>query len=139
MLSPVETLQITGGGGSLTISSDDGPEPLFWHVTLVSGGLHARTDLDLDAIRHHVAPLGEFFASLAQEWRGWEGARSWGVTPITLSATHDGLGHITLAVHLKTNVFREPSWSAAATVVVEAGRLDRLAREASRLPRLYPV
>jgi hypothetical protein len=33
--------------GSLTITSDESPEPLDWHVTLQSVGLSAITDIDL--------------------------------------------------------------------------------------------
>jgi hypothetical protein len=134
-LCPMRTLHLSGGG-SLTITSDESAEPLYWQVTLTSGGLNASTRIDLDAIRHWVAPIGDFFAELAADWRGWQGARTWGTGPLVLSATHDGLGHVALNVELETNVYDEPDWRACATVHLEAGQLDHVARDAAQLPRL---
>ncbi|MFZ0043670.1 MAG: DUF6228 family protein [Solirubrobacteraceae bacterium] len=131
------TLQLSGGGGSLTITSEESPEPLYWRVTLTSGGLHASTDIDLDAIRHSVEPIGEFFLRLAADWRGWQGERRWGDDPLMLSATHDGLGHVAITVQLVTNIYSEPVWEARASIQLEAGRLDHAARDAAQL-RLLP-
>jgi hypothetical protein len=132
----MRTLRLSGGGGSLTITSDENPEPLYWRVTLTSGGLTASTDIDLDAIRHTVGPIGEFFLALAADWRGWQGERRWGETPLSLSATHDGLGHVAINVQVATNAYREPDWEARATIHLEAGRLDHVARDAAQLPSL---
>ena len=106
----MRTLHLSDGGASLTITSDESQEPLYWRVTLRSGGLNASTDIDLDSIRHTVGPLGEFFLGLAADWRGWQGERRWGGGPLILSATHDGLGHIAINVQLATNVYYEPDW-----------------------------
>ena len=88
----MQTLHLSGvGGDGLTItSSDEQPEPYYWRVTLHNDGLTASTDVDLDGIRHTVAPIGDFFAALAADWRGWAGEHTWGGTEITLTATHDG-------------------------------------------------
>jgi hypothetical protein len=132
----MRTLHLSGGGGSLTITSDEEPEPLYWHVTLTSGGLAASTDIDLDSVRHTVGPIGEFFLTLAADWRGWPGERKWGKSPLALAATHDGLGHVAINVHVAPNVHYEPTWEARATIQLEAGRLDHVARQAAELPRL---
>lgn len=134
----MRALRIRDGGGSLTIVSDEGPEPLYWHVFLKSGGLSGGTDIDLDALRHRVEPVGDFFLGLAADWRGWQGARTWGDGPLMLSATHDGLGHVAINVRIRTNVYYEEDWEASATVTVEAGQLDHIAREAAQLPDLLP-
>ena len=133
ILRPMRTLHLSDGGGSLTITSDDSDEPRYWRVTLKSGGLNASTDIDLDSLRHSEGPIGDFFLGLAADWRGWPGERTWGGGPLTLSAAHDGLGHITIDVDLITNVYYEPDWEARATIQLEAGRLDQPARGASQL------
>jgi hypothetical protein len=130
---PMRVLELSDGGGSLTITSVDSDEPWYWRVTLKSGGLNASTDIDLDSLRHSAGPIGDFFLGLAADWRGWQGERTWGGGPLTLSAIHDGLGHITIDVHLITNVYYEPDWEARATVQLEAGRLDQTARDAAQL------
>jgi hypothetical protein len=136
ILRAVRTLHLSGGGGSFTITSDEEPEPLYWRVTLTSGGLAASTDIDLDSIRHTVGPIGEFFRELAADWRGWQGERRWGQAPLILAATHDGLGHVAINVQVATNVYSEPDWEARATIELEAGRLDHVARQAAELPGL---
>jgi Family of unknown function (DUF6228) len=139
ILRAMRTLHLSGGGGSLTITSDEKPEPLYWRVTLTSGGLAATTDIDLDSVRHTVGPIGEFFLALAADWRGWPGERRWGGKgngPLILAATHDGLGHVSIDVQVAPNVYYEPTWEARATIQLEAGRLDHVARQAAELPSL---
>jgi hypothetical protein len=133
----MRTLHLSGVcGDALTItSSDEQPEPYYWRVTLHNDGLTASTDVDLDGIRHTVAPIGEFFAALAADWRGWAGERTWGGGDITLTATHDGLGHVTLIVELEE---KYDHWRARGELTLEAGRLDQVARDAMQLPTLAP-
>jgi hypothetical protein len=132
----VRTLDLSDGdGGALTIVSDDQPEPLCWRVALQTNGLSASTDVDLDGLRRKVVPIGEFFAALAADWRGWAGERVWGSAPLTLIATHDGLGHVTLFVELEE---RYDLWRARGQLVLEAGRLEQIARDAAHLPDLLP-
>jgi hypothetical protein len=132
----MRTLHLSGSGShTLTITSDEEPEPLSWRVELQAEGLKATTDIDLDAIRRTVEPIGEFFASLAADWRGWAGKRNWGRRPIMLTATHDGLGHIGLIVELEETYDR---WRVRGELVLDAGRLDQVARDATHLPALLP-
>jgi hypothetical protein len=72
--------------------------------------------------------LALFFEDLASSWRGWEGEKTWHAleTPFYLSATHDGLGHITLSVRVEEG-WVPPTWSAKTSLVLEAGSLDELA------------
>jgi hypothetical protein len=133
ILCRMRTFHLSDGGGSLSITSEDSHEPRYWRVTLKSGGLNASTDIDLDSIRHSERPIGDFFLGLAADWRGWTGERTWGGGPLTLCATHDGLGHVTLDVRLVTNVYYEPDWEARADIQLEAGRLDQVACDAAQL------
>jgi hypothetical protein len=79
--------------------------------------------------------LAEYFERLAQEWRGWKGECRWASLEddVELVATHDGLGTIALAVSLRTEAFAQHRWSARAELLLDAGALDRLAREARLL------
>jgi Family of unknown function (DUF6228) len=135
-IRPVKSLHLSGNGSeALTITSDEEPEPLYWRVELQTDGLNAATDIDLDAIRRRVGPIDEFFATLAADWRGWEGERSWGQPPITLTATHDGLGHIRVTVGLEEFYDR---WRVRGELVLDAGHFDQVARDAAGLPTLLP-
>jgi hypothetical protein len=66
----MKTLELGSGSCTLTITSEEMPEPLYWRVILRSGGLSASTDIDLDAVRHTEEPIGDFFADLAANCRG---------------------------------------------------------------------
>ena len=86
-----------------------------------------------------VPSLSDLFGELADDWRGWEGERVWGSLDGELGfrATHDKLGTVTLAVRLRSDVY-EPSvrdflWTTTALLLLDAGRLDALAREAAQL------
>lgn len=46
-----------------------------------------------------------------------------------LVATTDSTGHITVVADLNPNAF-PPSWSGKISVVVEAGQVEKLARDA---------
>jgi hypothetical protein len=74
--------------------------------------------------------LGEFFAGLASDWKGWEGERKWSSMEgeLTLSARTDGLGHVYLLVYLCNGT--PPTWDVRAELCLEAGALDRYAARA---------
>jgi Family of unknown function (DUF6228) len=84
-----------------------------------------------------VGGLGEYFATLAADWRGWDGERHGDSLEddVGLVATHDGLGTVTLSARLRTESFSTNRWAASAELVLDAGGLDRLARDAERLAR----
>lgn len=119
---------------ALTIETDGRAEPFYWRVTLRTRELTASTDIDLDYLHHHVGPIADYFAELAADWRGWTGDRSWGERPLALTATHDGLGRIALTVDLEHLHPTDNRWAVRATITLEAGQLDRAARDAAQLP-----
>ena len=105
-------------------------------VELADSGLHARGVVDIqcpDSGRD--TDLAEFFQELAGSWRGWAGARTWRSLCgcLRLEATHDGVGHVSLAATLAPLY---EAWSARVVVQVEAGeQISQLAadlREQSR-------
>jgi len=71
--------------------------------------------------------FADFFAGLATNWKGWKGGREWRALEgeLSLKAESDRTGHVYLSVELHDGA--PPRWQLNATLVVEAGQLDRLA------------
>ena len=74
--------------------------------------------------------LAELFGELAADWRGWDGQKAWRSLEgeLQLTATADRAGHVTLLTRLREGA--PPLWSVELTLVVEAGQLEQIAREA---------
>jgi hypothetical protein len=84
---------------------------------------HSGEELHLDA----------WFAELAVEWRGWQGEKQYEALGLRLAARHDGLGHVTLDVTLQHDYAAVDRWRVQASLMLDAGALDRLALEAREL------
>ncbi|MGH9814311.1 MAG: DUF6228 family protein [Candidatus Acidiferrales bacterium] len=82
--------------------------------------------------------LDSYWASLAEEWRGWTGSKVWKSheQDLELAATSDGKGHISLKVTLNRGSASASGWQAQTTLVIEAGQLDRIASDALAFCRL---
>lgn len=67
---------------------------------------------------------------MAQNWKGWQGKRTWDAIEgdFSLCCTSDKLGHITLAVQLRERHSPE-WWSVKFQINIEAGQLDRIPTE----------
>jgi hypothetical protein len=76
--------------------------------------------------------LGDFFADLARDSRGWPGVKEWeGMEGgLTLSCTHEG-GHVIVAVSLKQ--LSGAGWETRVDVTVDPGQLDVVAMEIREL------
>lgn len=78
------------------------------------------------------------FEEMAENWMGWEGVKIWNAIEgdLNLFCTSDKLGHITIEVDL---VGRNSSqlWYVECNVEIEAGQLERIAREIKLLFRGY--
>jgi len=81
---------------------------------------------------HYFSSPLAWFSDLANLWTGWEGERTWESIEhgLRLSAVHDRRGHVKLDVTLRSG-FWENDWLVRATVQVEAGQLERMARHAA--------
>jgi hypothetical protein len=79
--------------------------------------------------------FGAFFQTLASEWRGWKGERSWASLEgdFRLRAKCDRTGHVVLDVDLDAGT--PPVWTATASILLEAGHLDVLAAQAATFQR----
>lgn len=78
-----------------------------------------------------AADLGQFFTSLANDWRGGQDERTWTTLEgeFELTATSDALGHVRLAYFI-----RPPhtgfNWELRGVLELEAGQLESLALDA---------
>jgi Family of unknown function (DUF6228) len=80
-------------------------------------------------------PFGQpplvLFRDIAAHWNGWEGTKKWDAVEgeFKIFAKTDLTGHITLTFELPSSRF-PPTWAARVDIMVEAGQLDKLARDA---------
>jgi len=74
-----------------------------------------------------------FFYDIAQNWRGWEGEKTWYALEgeLNLIATSDSLGHITIRVQLRPTAGPE-GWRVISYAYAEAGQLESLSRRAAQ-------
>jgi hypothetical protein len=87
--------------------------------------------------------LRDFLVQLDRDWRGWPGTRTWTAmeNEMTLEATHDGTGHVRIAVTLRQaqRAYDADAWSARIVLSFEAGeQLRELASTADRFLRSAP-
>jgi hypothetical protein len=101
-----------------------------WSAVLSGPGASAR------GLVYAYDPRGEgglrsLFASMARNWRGWEGKKEWESLEgeLSLTCTSDPLGHIEVVVHLISD--RNRNWRTTGRLTVEAGQLEDLARAAA--------
>jgi hypothetical protein len=122
------------GTRSLVIRSDDTREPAdYWSAELHGESVSAHRRF----YAHGHLGLGDFFESLAHDWRGWRGEKIWTALEgdVSLTASHDGAGHVALSVELRAepSTTRDPDWMARVVLLLEAGSLDALVRQARGL------
>ena len=125
-------------GAFLRIEQDPEPGPHahdlkddYWNTTLSCGALHA--SLRFYEIR--LSGFADYLSALATDWRGWTGERRWESLEgdVETIATHDGRGTIALRVNLRTEAFAQHRWTATAELLLDAGGLDHLTRQARLL------
>jgi hypothetical protein len=72
------------------------------------------------------------FAEMARPGSGWHGELVWESLEgeLALRCSHDHLGHISIRIELRSGPMPD-DWRVAATVMAEAGQLERIARDAA--------
>ena len=125
----------TERGARLTLS-DLVPEsePDFYTLvaTIEQPGLRATTKVyDMDGARG--GSLTGYFATLAEEWRGWDGEKEWAALEgqLALSCTSDKTGHARLVVRLGETAHWD-GWSAEVVLMLDVMQRDRIAKEVRR-------
>ncbi|MFD7627138.1 DUF6228 family protein [Streptomyces sp. NPDC059851] len=81
-----------------------------------------RADVEVRVRTFDGDGLDSFLGRLAEDFRGWEGARIWGSVngDLTLSARHGSGGHVSLTWGLHDQA-PDANWHFEATTVHEAG------------------
>jgi hypothetical protein len=72
--------------------------------------------------------LARFFRELAVHWKGWPGKKEWRSLEgeLSLAATIDSTGHISLSVRLRSGPYPF-DWGLSAVLLMEAGQLEQIA------------
>jgi hypothetical protein len=75
--------------------------------------------------------LAQLFAEMARQWSGWHGELVWESLEgeLALRCTNDRRGHISIRIVLRSGPMPD-DWLVEATIMVEAGQLERIARHA---------
>jgi hypothetical protein len=91
-------------------------------VELTDDGLSATTSATNAA--HDLTELSAFLQTLADDWRGWGGTRTWQSMEgeLRLDASHDGKRLVTLRITVgPRTTYGSAPWSASAVFHVEPG------------------
>lgn len=127
------TIRSAHDGTSLTISDFrpeyGGADSETFLVTAKVGRWFA----EVRASTFMTEDLGTFFRTLAENWTGWDGERSWGSLEgeFSLTATSNHTGHITMKFTL-AQPWTGFEWQVAGALELEAGSLDSLAENVSQ-------
>jgi hypothetical protein len=65
--------------------------------------------------------LPDYFADLAENFRGWTGERAWQTNHLVVRATFHSRGHVALTWTLQPWMSRPDAWKASLTTWFEAG------------------
>ena len=78
-------------------------------------------------------PPSALFDRLAFQWQGWKGVEAWTSAEgeFSITATSDRTGHVHLAFNLLKPA-QSAYWTPSAFVMVDAGHLEPIARDARR-------
>jgi hypothetical protein len=74
--------------------------------------------------------LVQLFESIAGDWKGWQGERSWESIEhdLRLAITSSSTGRITILVTLR-DYHEEQDWEFTIPIFTEAGQLESIARQ----------
>lgn len=114
------------------IKSNAGPERVelkvfnrdFIEVTVTGSELSAQARV---AFLGGADGLDEYWADIAENWRGWQGEKTWRSleSDLGFAAVSDRAGHVTLKVTLE---YGTPwKWQTQVLLAIEAGQLDGIA------------
>jgi hypothetical protein len=114
--------------------NDEGSAHSF--VRLEGEGAVARGEMELEGWSGGFRAFSAYFREIAEAWRGWSGTKEWrddGGT-LSLSASHDGVGLVSLRVTLSSLPYDKPGeWQLRLDVPLEPGSIDETVAELERL------
>ena len=76
----------------------------------------------------HDKGLPKFFAELAEQWKGWDGLKTWSSLEgeFNLECKHDRIGHVTTTATLHSNPYGH-GWTGQIRFDLAAGQLKDIA------------
>jgi Family of unknown function (DUF6228) len=90
-------------------------------------GLHARIG-PVEVWKWDHTDPATFLSGLAEDFRGWDGERTWYTNHLTIQAVYHSRGRVALTWTLQPWLTRADSWRASLTTWLEAGaQMSRLA------------
>jgi len=131
-------VQIGGANASLVLRSDPDGSPYVAYVEVcIADELMGKRDVQ----QHYASAfrdLADYFGSLAADWKGWSGERTWRSLEgeLALTAWHDG--HVRLQVELRGPFDRD--WRLRCELTIEPGeQLSAAARDFADFATQYSV
>lgn len=123
------TVVIDSGAGKLSLGPLDNE---YLEVSYQTNGItiSAKPYLYIDGVG-----LANFFRSMANEWKGWEGSKSWASieNDFELEATNNGTNSVDLFFSLRKNIGADDDWEFKGKIKVELGALDKVAEDIETL------
>ena len=79
--------------------------------------------------------LANFFKSMASDWKGWTGIKTWASieSDFELEATNNGTNSVDLVFNLRKNLGADDDWALKGRTKIELDVLDKIAGEIERL------
>lgn len=106
-------------------------------LRIVARGVDVRTVVEIESWSGGTKSLANYFVDLAGAWRGWSGSKEWNDDGpnISLSATHDGVGVVTLEVQADPFAGWDGpgSWNLTVRIPIEPGSLSKIAERLTAL------
>jgi hypothetical protein len=96
-----------------------------WHAILTGAGLSA--GLVVSEATWEPRSLADFVRDLADDWRGWEGDRTWQSeeAELRLTARHNGTNTVLVRVEMEDGA--PPRWRCEAELELDSGAFQQLA------------
>jgi hypothetical protein len=129
------------GEASLSVGqpdvANDGSGYVRLPIYLEAVGLSAHSTIELENWGGGAPGLIAYFKDLAASWKGWQGSKQWhdDGANVEISATHDGIGTIAMAVSVApfTGWDGPGSWTLRIVVPVDPGALDSVVAKLQEL------
>lgn len=127
----MSALRLSSSNSDVAIEFSDVEGDYFW-VSVLSHDHSATRRVYAYTDGRGIARL---FADAAREWSGWNEAKVWESLEgeLRIELRIDRLGHVTVAVRVRSDPGGSGCWQLDAELGLDAGQLDGVAREANRL------
>jgi len=122
-------IKSTNGQGKLVFSNasfNENNNLAGFDVALHVPGASGKTNVYAYAPHGHV--LSNFFADIADNWRGWLGVKEYCSleSDLEINATSDSTGHVRLEITLRSNTY---FWHIGGAIELDASQLDIINEE----------